>query len=59
MLLAPLEVLLTKLSGLVIEHRATLVRNVTEGQFHSGEASVVPLRWRESVRGAVQRVRSR
>lgn len=41
LLLASLETLLDELSGLTIEHRAALVRNVTEGTFHSGEASVV------------------
>jgi cyclopropane fatty-acyl-phospholipid synthase-like methyltransferase len=40
-LLASLEVLLAELKGLVIEHQAALVRNVTEGRFHTGEASVV------------------
>jgi len=40
-LLAPLETILKELDGLKIEHHAALVRNVTEGQFHSGEASVV------------------
>ena len=41
LLLAPLQTLLTELSGLTIEHQAALVRNVGEGRFHSGEASVV------------------
>jgi SAM-dependent methyltransferase len=40
-LLASLEIILSELHGLEIEHRAALVRNVTEGQFHTGEASVV------------------
>lgn len=40
-LLAPLEVILAELGGLNIEHSAALIRNVTEGSFHSGEASVV------------------
>ena len=43
-LLASLETILRELAageGLEIEHQAALVRNVTEGQFHSGEASVV------------------
>ncbi len=40
-LLAPLEVILSELIGLHIEHQAALLRNVTEGQFHTGEASVV------------------
>jgi SAM-dependent methyltransferase len=41
LLLAPLDVILNELQGLSIEHRAALVRNVSEGQFHTGEASVV------------------
>ena len=41
LLLAPLQTLLTELAGLTIEHRAALVRNVGEGKFHTGEASVV------------------
>ena len=40
-LLASLETIVGELKGLEIEHRAALVRNVTEGQFHTGEASVV------------------
>jgi 2-polyprenyl-3-methyl-5-hydroxy-6-metoxy-1,4-benzoquinol methylase len=40
-LLASLETILSELAGLAIDHRAALVRNVTEGQFHTGEASVV------------------
>jgi len=40
-LLAPLETLLAELAGLKIEHQAALVRNITEGRFHTGEASVV------------------
>lgn len=40
-LLASLEVILGELVGLEIEHRAALVRDVTEGQFHGGDASVV------------------
>jgi 2-polyprenyl-3-methyl-5-hydroxy-6-metoxy-1,4-benzoquinol methylase len=40
-LLASLEVILGELDGLEIEHRAALVRNVSEGRFHTGEASVV------------------
>lgn len=39
--LASLETVVKELEGLVIEHRAALVRNVSEGQFHSGEAAVV------------------
>ena len=41
--LAPLEVLLSELDGLAIEHRAALVRDVSEGRFHTGEASVVQI----------------
>ena len=41
LLLAPLETILSELSGLAIEHQAALVRNVGEGRFHTGEASVV------------------
>jgi SAM-dependent methyltransferase len=43
-LLASLEVILGELAvngRLEIEHHAALVRNVSEGQFHTGEASVV------------------
>ena len=40
-LLAPLETILAELAGLHIEHRAALVRNVSEGRFHGGESSVV------------------
>lgn len=40
-LLASLEVILGELDGLRIEHQATLVRVVSEGRFHTGEASVV------------------
>ena len=40
-LLASLETILAELDGLEIVHRATLVRNVVEGVFHTGEASVV------------------
>ncbi len=41
LLLASLETLVGELSGLTIEHRAALERNVSEGKFHSGSASVV------------------
>jgi SAM-dependent methyltransferase len=41
LLLAPLETLLAELAGLTIEHQAAVVRNVGEGRYHSGEASVV------------------
>jgi len=40
-LLASLEVILGELDGLEFEHQAALVRNVSEGRFHTGEASVV------------------
>jgi len=40
-LLASREVILSDLPGLAIEHQAALVRNVTEGRFHTGEASVI------------------
>ncbi|MGH7131725.1 MAG: SAM-dependent methyltransferase [Phycisphaerales bacterium] len=40
-LLAPLEVILSELAGLEILHQAALVRKVSEGQSHTGEASVV------------------
>jgi cyclopropane fatty-acyl-phospholipid synthase-like methyltransferase len=40
-LLAPLATILSEFDGLTIEHHAALVRNVSEGQFHSGDASVV------------------
>lgn len=39
--LASLDVILSELRGLEIEHQAALVRNVSEGQFHTGDASVV------------------
>jgi len=42
-LLAPLEVILGELAGLEIEHQAALVREVREGRFHTGEASVVQI----------------
>jgi cyclopropane fatty-acyl-phospholipid synthase-like methyltransferase len=40
-LLASLKDILGELDGLEIEHQAALVRNVSEGQFHTGKASVV------------------
>ncbi|MCC6660991.1 MAG: class I SAM-dependent methyltransferase [Phycisphaerales bacterium] len=40
-LLAPLGVIVGELAGLVIEHQAALIRDVSEGQFHTGPASVV------------------
>lgn len=40
-LLASLETILAELEGLEIVHQAALVRDVSEGQFHTGEASVV------------------
>jgi len=42
-LLASLETILGELAGLEIEHQAELVRNVSEGSFHTGEASVVQI----------------
>jgi len=42
-MLASLETLLGELAGLQIEHQAALVRNVSEGMFHTGEASVVQI----------------
>ncbi len=41
LLLASLEFILSELDDLEIVHQAAVVRNVTEGQFHSGMASVV------------------
>lgn len=38
---APLETYLSELKGLTVEHAGTLVRVVTEGRFHTGEANVV------------------
>ncbi|MBK7405040.1 MAG: class I SAM-dependent methyltransferase [Phycisphaerales bacterium] len=40
-LLAPLEVIIAELRGLQIDHQAAFVTDVTEGQFHTGPASVV------------------
>ncbi len=40
-LLAPLKTILNELEGLTIEHGVSIIRNVTEGNFHTGEASVV------------------
>lgn len=42
-MLASLEMLERELTWLSFEHRATVVRDVTEGAFHSGEASVVQI----------------
>lgn len=39
--LASLAVIVSELAGLQIEHQAALVRVVSEGRFHTGEASVV------------------
>lgn len=41
--LASLETIVGELAGLEIEHQAALVRNVCEGTFHTGEASVVQI----------------
>jgi hypothetical protein len=38
-----LDVILGELNGLDIEQQAALVRNVVEGRFHTGEASVVQI----------------
>lgn len=43
LLLAPLDVIVAELDGLEIEHQAALVREVSEGKFHTGEASVVQI----------------
>lgn len=40
-LLAPLDVMLSELNGLTIEHAARAVRVVVEGSYHTGEADVV------------------
>lgn len=42
-LLAPLETILEELEGLTIEHGVSIVRNVTEGNFHTGEACVIQI----------------
>lgn len=42
-LLASAQTLLTELAQLQIEHHASLVRTVVEGQFHSGEAAVIQI----------------
>lgn len=47
-LLAPLDVILSELVGMQIEHQAALVRNVSEGVFHTGDASVVQIVARKS-----------
>jgi SAM-dependent methyltransferase len=41
LLLASLDTIVDELKGLHVERRAALVRNVTEGKFHGGDASVV------------------
>lgn len=40
-MLASLDTIIGELSGLAIEYKAALVRLVSEGEFHRGEASVV------------------
>lgn len=40
-LLASLETVLAELKGFRFEHRAALIRDVSEGHFHSGDASVI------------------
>lgn len=42
-LLAPLHVILGELEGLKVVHQRALVRSVIEGQFHTGEASVIQI----------------
>ncbi len=42
-MLASLHEILGEIRGLTIEHRASLVRNVSEGLFHTGDASVVQI----------------
>ena len=42
-LLASLEKIVADLPGLALEHQAALVRNVTEGRYHTGDASVVQI----------------
>lgn len=42
-LLASLDQLLAELYGLHIEHQAALIRNVSEGPFHRGDASVIQI----------------
>jgi 2-polyprenyl-3-methyl-5-hydroxy-6-metoxy-1,4-benzoquinol methylase len=46
--LASLDELLMELEGLTIEHQASLVRDVTEGKYHTGEAAVVQVVARKS-----------
>lgn len=41
--LASLSVILGELDGMKIEHQASLVRVVTEGAFHTGEAAVLQI----------------
>jgi len=47
-LFASLDVLVAELDGLKIEHSAALIRNVVEGDFHSGEASVLQVMARKA-----------
>lgn len=42
-LLAPLDVIERELRGMTIEHAAAVVRDVREGSYHTGEASVVQI----------------
>ncbi len=46
--LAYLNIIRAELIGLKIEHQAALIRNVTEGPHHTGEASVVQLMARKT-----------
>lgn len=48
LLFASLEVILAELEGLKIEHGAAVVRDVVEGRFHTGEASVVQVMARKA-----------
>jgi len=48
-LLAPLDVIVGELAGLTIEHQASLVRVVSEGSCHTGEASVVQVLARKAM----------
>jgi SAM-dependent methyltransferase len=51
-LLASLEVIPGELDGLEIEHQAALVRDVSEGGFHTGEASVAQVLARKRSSGS-------
>lgn len=49
LMLASLQTLLKEMDGLVIEYQAALVRNVVEGRFHGGMASVVQILARKPI----------